>query len=293
MPRKLEFAVNKSEKEVRFASWLTISLFTLAVALMLFLLFPERRLSVILTNPESPSTITADYLKVMLASEPHNNAIRLLYAQQLVRLNEIPRAKEQIALLQEGGPLYQQQAVLLNYEIRRIELYALPEKSPQHEAQKKNLQSLLVKIDQENPNFNQLIMLLEDAAYLNEKRLGEIFIKKLEPFQKNMQVAQAVKVAVNALTIGDYKSSAHYYFLAQQKSASLHEKRKYFIAALRSLEMGDQVKLAVALGKKNLGILKDDRQALNYLTRLSLQVNEYDEANKAVIQSIGLELKKP
>lgn len=293
MPRKLEFAVNKSEREVRFADWLTISLFTLAVCLMLFLLFPERRLSAQLTNPDSPSAITADYLKVMLSSEPNNNSIRLLYAQQLVRLNEFQKAKEQIALLQAGGTEYQRQAILLNYEIQRTALYASPEKSLDHEARKKNLQTLLAKMDQEKPNFNQLIMLLEDAAYLNEKNLAELFIKKLQPYQKNMQVAQAAKVAANALTIGDYKTSANYYFLAQQKSTTLNEKRKYFIAALRSLEMGDQVKLAVALGKKNLGILQDDRQALNYMTRLSLQVNEYDEAHKNVTQSIGLELKKP
>ena len=164
MRRKLEFVANKELADIRFMSWPMIAIFTVVVCLMLFFLYPKARLNSELKAHTTPSAITADYLKILLGQEPNNDDVRTLYAQQLVGLNEFQEASVQIRQLKSS-----EQATLLEYQIDRSELYAQDEKSPGRQAKAKLLRATLAKINNQNPDLNQLVMLLEDAAYLKEK----------------------------------------------------------------------------------------------------------------------------
>lgn len=290
MRHHYEYVADKPEVRERFMSLFTVLAIFLITVLTLFVFFPAGSLVASLQTGK-PSMVTAAYLKNIVAANPSNQKMRLIYIRQLISLGEFFDANVALKPLMKSAAVAGQ-AKVLQYLLLRQRMYAAEPGTLARLALEKALSKVIKSMVDIKVPYNDLLIITRDATYLKMTDLAGFFLEQVRNDKRNLSVQQAVRYAKEALAIMQYKLSAKFYFLAQRKSKSIVVKRRYFLAALRSLQMSGRSKLAVELGKKNIGALADDRVSTQELAKIALQSDAAKEAQKFMRDSIGLEYKK-
>lgn len=95
-----------------------------------------------------------------------------------------------------------------------------------------------------------------------------------------------VNMAKTAQFSSLYQQASIYYFLAQQKSQDMIEKRKLFMLGVQSLMADNLHAEAMMQAEANLGELKNDRETLIFLSKAALQSGRPDLAKKYITKAL-------
>lgn len=279
----------------RHLVWWEILLFAILIIGFLVILFPPKLFIQSLMNNPVPSEVSVSYLKSLIAKDKNNIPIKIVLAEQLIKLGQVAEAKSIIQPYVGETPKTEQQWNLLFvfYEIMRIETFAMPLGSAQRVKNTKILQSLLPAL-MRSPYLTaeQAGVMAEDSLAFDFPQLAGAFYKIA--IQKNINrpahfYAQAGQAM---LFIGDYQSSADFYLIAMKRSTALTAKRKYYIAGVESLVASGVAGNAFAFAKKNIDGLSTDTETLTYLTQLALKASQQNVADEYISRILQLQYRE-
>lgn len=289
--RRSRLAARHPDRPFLAPYWL-IALLAATVGIALLLLYPREDLARRLAdNPDT--ALSAAYLDNLLRSDPHNPQLRLLLARRQIALGDTLRARQtlQAALDSPDGELRREAGWLL-WEIVDSELRRLPRAAAGQRA---------ALVDEYRTRFKQLaaqewplerrLELAGKAFALNERELGRrLFTEAAAGLPTTDSLALLDKAASEALAGRDYRGSAELYLLARQISPDRLLARRYYLAAVRTLQAGNQPLAALELGERELGDLADDQEALILLTQLARAAGRPDSAERHVRRLLKLSL---
>jgi len=271
----------------------TIVGFGLAVGLGLTLVFPHKTLEqeLLARGANSrPDRLTVEYLKVFLKAEPKEHGLRLALATQLVGLGEYAPAREFLQPLVEHPDLpWRAGAAWLELEIREREAFALPAETPAHDAAMLAMREQLRRVAALPPDMlgaERVLALGRKALASGEPKVAAQAFRYAAahplPHQDDSGLAEA------SLALGEYRTSARLYFRSMAHSATLDERREYYLAGLRALQAASLFDEAIAAADEYLGPLADDRETLLFLTRLAQACDRPEAAQRYVRRLLQL-----
>ena len=278
-----------------FSPW-TIAGFGLAVGLGLVLVFPqasllERLTATAATADERPDQLNIEYLKVFLRARPQALRLRGELARQLIGLGDYAQARDQLAIMRASAdPAPRLEAAWLEYQIRFKETYAQPEHSPQRAQMAEALRQQLLVLLEQPLGADRLIALSQNALAAGDNATAKLIFARI--LQKNpaMGDGDAAKLAAQSLGLGDYDSSAAFYFQAMEAVTNLDAKRDYYMKGLRVLLSGGQYPETIAAADRYIGPLSNDKQTLLFLTKLAQSANQPAAAQRYVKQLLQLSM---
>jgi thioredoxin-like negative regulator of GroEL len=257
--------------------------FLCAVALSLVLVYPHKDLQARLAASEklSPNDpLTLEYLRVFLRADPENHDLRLPFASRLIRLGLYHEAREVLTPLHSlNNADLHYQALWLELLIVEQEHYAIPKNSPLYAAAVARHFAHLRLILNQKLNAEQYIMLGQKAwtAGANDIAIESFRRLTLIPHLPGATYAAA---ALAMIGLGDYRGSAEMYFLAMKNSASLGEKRRYFMAGISTLQAASMFDVALATADRFLTIFIHDTETLVFLARFARAANRPELARR-------------
>ena len=258
-PRKREF----------FASPFTVAATVGSILFFLYLIFPKQSLMELLSTPRKSDPLVRDYLATLLQVDPGNRNIRLLLARQEIAFGNFARAKQLISPLRSAeSPAIRWEALWTTYEITFNETFTHREQSPMRLDGLAQLRKMLAEMADGPWEKAQLERLARDSLALGSQQAAFKFSARLSGIEKTPK--SAADSARMALAGGEYRRSAEFYFLAMSRETTLEGRRKWFIAALKSLQAGNLPEEALAAGEKHLSGLGNDRDTLMFMARLAL-----------------------
>lgn len=238
-----------------------------------------------------PDQLTIEYLKVFLKAQPQANRLRVELVKQLIGIGKYDDARQHLALLSGArDPASRLEAARLEYEIRQKEAYAERESSPRRQQLVVKLQHQLRVLLGFPLNADQLITLLQRALALGAGATAKLILARLLQNDAPIRDDAAAELARQSLGLGDYRTSAAFYFRAMQASTALDAQRNYYMNALRTLQSGGLYAEAIEAADQHIGPLRNDKATLLFLTRLAQSANRPDAAERYVKELLKLSM---
>lgn len=270
----------QSERERLFTPVIVI-LFGLAMALALYLVFPEKRLEERLAKAQKADSLTIAYLNSWLAAKPDDDDLRLVLAKQNIQLGYYDTARAALQpLLTTSNPRLQNEVRWLQLDMAEREAYALPALSPERVAAMEKVRielRALAKLDQ---TLARRELLAKKALALNDMPLAAQLYRQLAMANPNGSAEFFIQTADILLATGDYRAAADMYFKARQKTTSYERQRSLFLKALSILRSGNLLIDALKQAELQIGNLSEDNQTLTYLAQLARAANQLDLAER-------------
>lgn len=247
------------------------------IFIVLVLLFPKRTLMEKVEGQGKQDALALDYLTNLLRIAPGDADLRLLLARSLARLGRWREAERVLApLLQGGEAAGQGEARWLEYRIVQAETYTYPSGSPARHAGLERMRVLLRHLAMHPIAGLKLETLARESLALNDVATAISLYERSAKSKRDP--ALFVRAAELALGAGDYRHSARLYFAAQAVAGGLDQRRKCFLAGVRTLQSGKLLTEALIAADTHLGGLADDQQTLLALTRLALAAGQPQRA---------------
>ncbi|WP_424192366.1 tetratricopeptide repeat protein [Ampullimonas aquatilis] len=270
----------QSERERLFTPVIVI-LFGLAMALALYLVFPEKRLEERLAKAQKADSLTIAYLNSWLAAKPDEDALRLVLARQNIQLGYDDIAREALQpLLQTHDPHLQNEVRWLQLDMAEREAYALPALSPERLAAMEKVRIELRALTKLDQTLERRELLAKKALALNDMPLAAQLYRQLAIANPNGSAEFFIQTADILLSTGDYRAAAEMYFKARQKTAAYERQRSLFLKALSILRSGNLLTDALKQAELQIGNLSEDNQTLTYLAQLARAANQLDLAER-------------
>lgn len=277
-----------------FSPW-TIAGFGLAVGLGLVLVFPQTslldRLTATAAADERPDQLNIEYLKVFLRARPQAQRLRGELVRQLIGIGEYAQARDQLAIMRaspDPGP--RMEAAWFEYDILYKETYAQPERSPQRAQLAEALRRQLLALLEQPLAIDRLITLSQNALAAGDNATAKLIFARILQKDAAMGDGDAARLAAQSLGLGDYDSSAAFYFQAMEAVTNLDAKRDYYMQGLRTLLAGGHYEQMLAAADRYIGPLSNDKQTLLFLTRLAQSANRPAAAQRYVKQLLQLSM---
>lgn len=276
-----------------FSPW-TIAGFGLAVGLGLVLVYPhtslEQRFSTA-ANGARPDQLTVEYLKVFLKAQPKADSLRAELVKQLVLLGLYDEARKQLVLLRQApDQRYQLTADWYEYQMLESETYAQAEDSPERKRLMAQLQAFQRELLKQPLDAGQLQTVAQRALAQGDIATGTAALQLLAKNPSTLSVDQDVASALQSLALGDYRSSAAFYFRAMDGSTNIDKQREYYLSALRTLQAGGLYNEVIVAADDHIGPLNRDKATLLFLARLAQSSNKLDAAERYIKQLLKLSL---
>jgi len=293
MPSKASKSPAPPERE-RLLPPAFVLTFTAMVGIGLALMFPRETLRErLLGEGRAVDGLSMAYLEAWWRAAPEDNGFMAVLAEQYARTGRLDEAEAMLARLEarhaasRQGPVRARAAAdaeLPNQILRtRIEITqqrafaALPD-TPERKHYIERLAGLL---DQALPmqwGRTDLEELATAARSINALKPAQHFYRALaksDPARAELWSAQAASAA---LAGGDYQQAADALFAAQARATDPTEQRRLFLAALKTLQSGNELDKALAQAEQHGGKLLENAEVLRYLTKLALAANRPEQA---------------
>ncbi|KDP85247.1 hypothetical protein CF70_014910 [Cupriavidus sp. SK-3] len=303
MPSKASKSPAPPERERLLPPAFVLTL-TAMVGIGLALMFPRETLRErLLGEGRAVDGLSMAYLEAWSRAAPEETGFMAVLAEQYARTGRLDEAEAMLARLEARHAASQQgpararaaaDAELPNQILRtRIEITqqrafaALPE-APEREQYIERLAGLL---DQALPmqwGRTDLEELATTARSINALKPAQHFYRALaksDPARAELWSAQAASAA---LASGDYRQAADALFAAQALATDPAEQRRLFLAALKTLQSGNDLDKALAQAEQHGGKLLDNAEVLRYLTKLALAANRPELAARYVQRLLRL-----
>ena len=290
--RRSRLAAQPAERPFLAPFWLIVLLSGIVIIGLIFI-YPQRDLVRRVTEaPESE--LSSAYLSNLLRSDPNNPQLRLLLARQQMHQGQAQLARSTLQpALDSSDPALRRDALWLLWQVIENEYNRLPaQAAASRQLLKEELRARLLELSRQAWPDETSLNLANKAFALGERDLGIQLYKQLAERNKNPAQASRLyeKAAREALSFGNYQASAELYILARQTTDDPRLARQYFHTALRTLQSGNQLAAALALGERELGSLADDEESLILLTRLARAAGRPDIADRYVRRLLKISL---
>lgn len=292
LQQRSRLAAQPTERPFLAPLWLIILLSGIVTTGLIFI-YPQRDLiRRVIESPES--SLSNAYLSNLLRSDPDNPELRLLLARQQLHQGETRLAR--LALqpaLNSTDPVVQRDALWLSWQVSETEYNRLPGKtSTTHQVLKEELRQQLLALSHHTWPAETSLLLANKAFELGERELGLQLYQQLAKRTSNRAQATHLyeKAAREALAFSSYQASAELFILARQTTDDPLLARQYFHTALRTLQSGNLLTVALALGEREIGNLADDEDTLILLTNLARAAGRPDIADRYVRRLLKLSM---
>lgn len=277
----------------RFASPLAICGLVGAGLLLLVMLYPEKNLLTLLSAPAVTTPAQQHYLEILVNLRSGDANLALTLARSYLAANIPGKALQTLEQLRGVLPPRQAKEVLaLQYEARRQILKSLRPGDSRRAAAQQEYARQIESLVHGGATPAELARYHADARNLGDtmtSRRLEALLQKSAGNVINADSGQSPDgmTAEAALARGDYRGAAAILFQAM-KNAQSSEKRKYFLAGVRTLQSGNLLNEALTAAEKHLAPLANDRETLVYLSRMSLAANRPDLAQHYIRRALGI-----
>lgn len=264
----------------------------LLVAGGLALTFPYRSLeSRIARETRAVDPLRIEYLRLWLRVRPEEHGLRMLLARQLAEIGDYAGARAELrALPRHTDPQAAARMALLELDIGLREAHALAHDDARRERLLAELRAQLDAMTRTAWPASMEVELAERAAQAGAFDAAAFWHERL--LARDVQLsANAWEAAARRMAaLGASELAARLYFRAQSVATRRDEKRRLFVAALRTLEGAGLYDAALAAAEVQLGVLGNDTATLEFLTRFALAANRPDVAQRYATRLLRLSL---
>jgi hypothetical protein len=282
-----------SERQKLFSPW-TIAGFGLAVGLGLALVYPHKALEQRLAAADSAagsSALAIEYLKVFLKADPEAGEMRLQLAKKLAQIGDVAGAQQLLEAPQaQNDPAIRGEALWIRLALAEQQYYAASPGSPARQAAQRDIHQRLAALLAQRLSAQQLYTVGTHALANEEAELARAAFARLAQAPAALATPSLEQAARGALGVGDYRSSAQLSLAAMARSADIDARRRYFLAAMRTLQSGGLQQEALEQAAQRLGPLADDTETLKFLARLARAANRPDIAERYAKRFLELAL---
>ncbi|MHA7684185.1 tetratricopeptide repeat protein [Cupriavidus sp. PET2-C1] len=303
MPSKASKSPAPPERE-RLLPPAFVLTFAAMVGIGLALMFPRETLRErLLGEGRAVDGLSVAYLEAWLRATPEDSDFMAVLAEQYARTGRLEEAEHMVGRLEARyaastqGPVRNRSAAdaeLPNQILRtRIEITqqrafaALPD-TPERKHYIELLSRMLdqaLPMEWERADLEELATTARAINALKPAQQFYLALAKRDPARAELWNAQAASVA---LAGGDYRQAADALFAAQARAADPAEQRRLFMAALKTLQSGNELDRALDQAEQHGGKLLDNAEVLRYLTRLALAANRPELAARYVQRLLRL-----
>ncbi|MCS4510137.1 tetratricopeptide repeat protein [Xylophilus ampelinus] len=282
------------ERPVLAPPWL-IALLASMVGGGLWLLYPKQALELRLSDTADVALSVA-YLNNLLHSDPDNPRLRLLLAQRQIAMGEMADARATLQpALDSSDPALHRDALWSLWDLTYADYQRTPEKDAERRKDlRDDLKLQLKTLARERWPIERQILLARRTADFQDRVVGVVLTRQLaaeatDPREAAQLYEQAAK---EALGTSDYAACAELYLLARQATPDPQQAKAYYMAAVKSLQSGNQPVAALALAERELGPLSDDAQTLLMITNLARAAGKPAVADRYVRRLLRISLMR-
>ncbi|HZX33325.1 MAG TPA: tetratricopeptide repeat protein [Rhodocyclaceae bacterium] len=230
--------------------------------------------------------ITEAYLKNLLRTDPKNPRLRLLLARRQIESGQYGAVRETVGpALSSDDPALKREAAWLLWQSMERQFAALPATSPLRPALRAELDSRLQEMAAWDLPENDLADIARKAFALGNRSVGMGILERLARQNPNRSAYWFGEAADEALASGEYRSAAEFHLAAARLSRIPLERRRHFMAALRTLQSGNQLAAALEMADgalKEMPELGQDPEVLTQLVNLAREGGRPDLADRYV-----------
>ncbi len=301
MPSKASKSPAPPERE-RLLPPAFVLTFTAMVGIGLALMFPRETLRErLLGEGRAVDGLSVAYLEAWLRATPEDSGFMAVLAEQYARTGRLEEAEALLGRLEaryaasRSGPARKSadadlpgQILLTRIEIAQQRAFAAQPETPERKHYIELLSGLLDQAVPMQWGRGDLEELATTARSINALKPAQQFYRALaksDPARAGLWNAQAASAA---LAGGDYRQAAEALFAAQARATEPAEQRRLFLAALKTLQSGNELDQALAQAEQRGGKLLDNPEVLRYLTRLAMAANRPEQAARYVQRLLRL-----
>ncbi|GAB4468010.1 MAG: hypothetical protein OHK0044_09160 [Burkholderiaceae bacterium] len=264
----------------------------LLVAGGLALTFPYRSLeSRIARETRAVDPLRIEYLRLWLRARPDEHGLRMLLARQLAQIGDYAGARAELrALPRDADPRAAARIALLELDIGLREVHALAPDDPRRAP-------LLAELRAQLDGMTRMVWppgmdaeLAERAVQAGAFDAAVFWHERLLARDAQLSANGWEAAAHRMAALGAAPLAARLYFRAQAVATARSDKRRLFIAALRTLAGAGRYEEALAAAEVELGALGNDTATLEFLTRFALAANRPDVAQRYATRLLRLSL---
>lgn len=240
-----------------------------AVASVLALSYPHRKLVDQLQRDNLDQSLATHYLINVLKTDPNNEELRLILAEKQIKLHQFTEAEQTL------DKLNRKEAALLRFQIAQNRFQEHDSNAPQARAQLEQQLLELAKIPWPPKELSQLAELAFDS---NNPRLAEHLLQQLKASPNTLPASWFKEASVRALATGNYQLSAEMDFTAMNRATLEKNRRSYLLRGLRTLQSGNMPQAALAAAQLYGKSFEHDREFLIFAARLAQSANDLPAA---------------
>lgn len=254
----------------------------LLVAGGLALVFPYQSIeSRIARQAQVVDPLQIEYTRLWLSVRPEAHELRFMLAQQLARIGDYAGARAELQrLIRHAGPELAARAVLFEIEVGLREAYAFLPDDPRRRRVLTELQARLHALAQEDWPPEIQLALAEKAVEIGAASPAARLYAQVLARDLTLPASAWEDAAQRMRALGEIDLAVKLYLRARSVAAQRADKRRLYIAALRTLLGAGRHQDALACAQEALGDLADDTATLEFLTRLALAANRPDVAQR-------------
>lgn len=275
MLRRSSYAAASLERPRLVAPHVLLGI-ALLVALLLVVLYPYRELVQYTLNATRGDTLTIAYLRNLLRTDPDNPELRLALVRQALARRDYDGARLALAPLLSGTPAGASgtEARWVEWTVFESELLAsLPGSARRAELEAALPEKLRRTVLIDGLTDQNRMALVERAlswgqAVLALELLSGFTREGVRPDPRIYREA-----AKELLGHGEYQSAAKILLLLRAAEPDAATRRQLYLQAIRILQSGNLLALALDTAERELGELSGDTEVLYYLVTLARAAN--------------------
>ncbi len=247
-------AENRAKARERFSDpFLTFGI-VLLFLLLLFALFPEKRIIETMGRSPARSRLVLSYREAFLRTRPYDSALRIKLAEGLTESEQFVRAMK--VLDEHQGSWRKQREGYLKVRYRAL---------------KGRLSTGTMTAAERNYLEDECSWVARELTAINPGFL-----------------AQAQSVAPVGTTPDSYRERAREFFGSMKEAGSVAKRRDLFMKGVKSLQAGNLPVDALSEGEANMSGLESDRDTLLFMTRIALAAGKPEIAQRFISRALGM-----
>ena len=247
-------AENRAKTRERFSNPLLSFGIVLLFLLLLYALFPEKRIMETMARSPARSRLVLSYREAFLRTRPADSGLRIKLAEGLTETEQFARA---LKILDEHQGSWR----------KRREDYL----KVRYRALKGRLSTGTMTAAERNYLGDECSRVARELNAINPGFL-----------------AQARSAASVGTTPDYYRERARGFFRSMKESDSVAKRRVFFMKGVKSLQAGNLPVEALAEGEANIHGLESDRDTLLFMTRIALAAGKPGIAQRFVSRALGM-----
>ncbi|WP_133490551.1 MULTISPECIES: hypothetical protein [Alcanivorax] len=234
--------------------------------------------------------VTLSYTNAWLRAKPDDFGVRLVLARNLMDLGLLQQAEEQLDHLSRhaSDPSTLATQAWLRSRLPFVALMEIPARQRRDDPLWGQSRAALERVDRTTLSLRQLERYAEMALILDLPDAAVQAYRQLAARQA-YPGAWYARGAAALLARGQYREAADEYLLAMASQENHYGRRRYFLAALSSLESGGLIREAAALGQREAAPFLNDQKVLYRLMNMARAAGEYQLAERYAILLLKLD----